>query len=208
MSSIPENPSSDLVRKAILDAAQARLLRFGYHKTTMSEIAEDAGMSAANLYRYFKNKQDIVAECTARCVDERLERLRVVVRDEALSACDKLRRYALELVDDSHELTEADSMMGELVDAVTRERPDLLHSKFAVHYDLIAEILESGNRSGEFSVADVRSASQHIFAAFAIFDVPLFVGLYERREFEERAAGVVDLLINGLGGPDSPKLKN
>lgn len=205
MSSATEHANPDLVRETILDAAQARLLRFGYHKTTMAEIADDTGMSAANLYRYFKNKQDIVAECTARCVDERLERLRVVVRDESLSACEKLRRYAFELVDDSHELTEADSMMGELVDAVTRDRPDLLHSKFAVHYDLIGEILESGNASGEFRVANVRSTSQYIFAAFAIFDVPLFVGLYERREFEDRAAGVVDLLINGLAHPDSPE---
>ncbi|MGR9092815.1 MAG: TetR/AcrR family transcriptional regulator [Gammaproteobacteria bacterium] len=208
MSSAPEHASSDLVREAILDAAQTRLLRFGYHKTTMSEIADDTGMSAANLYRYFKNKQDIVAECTARCVDERLGRLRALVRDESLDACNKLRHYALELVDDSHELTEADSMMGELVDAVTRDRPDLLHSKFAVHYELIAEILESGNHTGEFSVADVRSTAQHIFAAFTIFDVPLFVGLYDRREFEERAIGVVDLLINGIAGPDALKPRN
>ena len=62
MSTATAHSPSELVREAILDAAQARLLRFGYHKTTMSEIADDAGMSAANLYRYFRNKQDIVAD--------------------------------------------------------------------------------------------------------------------------------------------------
>lgn len=61
------------IREAILTAAQTRLLRFGYHKTTMAEIANEAGMSAANLYRYFKNKQDIVAECADRCIDDRLQ---------------------------------------------------------------------------------------------------------------------------------------
>lgn len=204
MSIEPASSSPELVREAILDAAQARLLRFGYHKTTMSEIADDTGMSAANLYRYFRNKQDLVAECAARCMDERLGRLRAVVRNAAFGACDKLRHYALEIVDDSHELTAADSMMGELVDAVCRDRPDLLHSKFAAHYDLIAEILESGNRSGEFSVADVEATARYIFTTFAFFDVPLFVGLYERREFDERATGVVELLINGLVAGKSP----
>ena len=208
MSTATAHSPSELVREAILDAAQARLLRFGYHKTTMSEIADDAGMSAANLYRYFRNKQDIVAECTTRCIDERLGRLRAVVRNETLSARDKLRRYALELVDDSHELTAADSMMGELVDAVTRAEPDLLHSKFRAHYDLIAEILDAGNQAGEFSVADIHATARYIFTTFAFFDVPLFVGLYERREFAERANGVVDLLINGLMAPRSPQTEN
>ena len=33
-------------RETILDAAQHRLLAYGYHKTTMAEIAEDAGWRA------------------------------------------------------------------------------------------------------------------------------------------------------------------
>ena len=92
MSSATEHATPDLVRENILDAAQARLLRFGYHKTTMAEIADDTGMSAANLYRYFKNKQDIVAECTARCVDERLHRPRAVARDDSRGAFRERRR--------------------------------------------------------------------------------------------------------------------
>ena len=58
------NPKRDsnYTHNIILDAAEARLLHFGYNKTTMAEIAEDAGMSAANLYRYFKNKQEIAVK--------------------------------------------------------------------------------------------------------------------------------------------------
>ena len=50
----------------ILAAAYARFQRFGFGKTTMAEIAGDCGMSAANLYRYFENKEDIGVH-TARC---------------------------------------------------------------------------------------------------------------------------------------------
>ena len=107
----------------ILDAAQARLLEFGYHKTTMAEIAADCGMSAANLYRYFANKEEIAAECATRCMNERLERLRPIVEDASTSAADKLLAYALMLVEDSHALAGSESRIGELVATITHQRP-------------------------------------------------------------------------------------
>ena len=42
----------------ILKAAVNRFSEYGYNKTTMVEIAKDAGMSAANIYRYYKNKEE------------------------------------------------------------------------------------------------------------------------------------------------------
>ena len=186
------------IREVILNVAQIRLLRFGYHKTTMAEIAEAAGMSAANLYRYFENKQDIVAECATRCLDDRLQALRAIVRETDLSPSEKLFNYAAELVADSHALAGDDSMIGELVDTITRERRDLIRSKHEVHYALIREILSAGNASGEFAIDDIDACARNIFSAFALFDVPIFIGLYDRREFDERAKGVVRLLLDGL----------
>ncbi|MGR8921107.1 MAG: TetR/AcrR family transcriptional regulator [Gammaproteobacteria bacterium] len=190
-------PAGD-IRTAILDAAQARFLHFGYHKTTMAEIAEDSGMSAANLYRYFDNKLEIVAQCAARCMDERLERLRVIVAERALPAPDRLARYALELVADSHALAGPDSHIGELVGSITRERPALVHDKEAVHHALIAQILADGVAAGDFAVDDVDAAARHVHAALTLFDVPLFVGLHSRAEFDALATGVVELLLAGL----------
>ncbi len=198
MSSTQVSPDQRDPRELILDAALPRLLHFGYHKTTMAEIADDAGMSAANLYRYFENKQEIVAECTSRCMDERLQRLRAIAEDSRRSAARRLRDYALELVDDSHALAGADSRVGELVDMITRERPALVHAKNDVHCALIARIIADGQKQGEFDVNDVDAAARHLHAALTLFEVPLFVGLYERDEFDRRARGVVDLLIKGL----------
>lgn len=185
-------------RETILDAAQHRLLAYGYHKTTMAEIAEDAGMSAANLYRYFRNKLDIVADCAARCMDERLERLRVIAGDDSVPPSDRLRRYAHEMLDDSHALAGPDSRIGELVDQVTRERPDLIHSRDAIHFDLLRSILDDGVERGEFDIDDSDAAARAIFSALTLFEVPLFVGLYPRDEFERRADLVINLVLTGL----------
>jgi AcrR family transcriptional regulator len=53
-------------RLQILDAAHRRFSAYGFGKTTMAEIADDVGMSAANLYRYFENKLDLGAAAWKR----------------------------------------------------------------------------------------------------------------------------------------------
>lgn len=190
--------TTDQVRESILNVAETRLMRFGFHKTTMAEIADDAGMSAANLYRYFENKNDIIEECASRIVDRRLERLRKVAHDPKTSAGEKLVKYALELVDDGHAVVSEDSMIGELVDTITKQRPALLHTKNAIHYELLADILRSGNDRGEFNVADVEENARHVHAAFTLFDVPIFIGVYDRAEFDRRAIGIAELIVRGL----------
>lgn len=47
-------------RSRILDAAERCFVREGFHRTTMQDVAAEAGMSAGNLYRYFPAKDSIV----------------------------------------------------------------------------------------------------------------------------------------------------
>ena len=101
----PLNPisESEAIRRQILDAAEARFRVYGYRKTTMAEIAEDADMSAANLYRYFEDKQDIAATCAQRCTSQRLELLREVIRKPGLSASERLESFVLTMLRYTHE---------------------------------------------------------------------------------------------------------
>lgn len=54
----------------ILDAAQKRLGRYGYEKTTMSEIAADVHLSKASLYYYFPDKESLWSAVLAREQEE------------------------------------------------------------------------------------------------------------------------------------------
>ena len=55
-----EEPSSER-RRQILDAAERSFSRAGFHRTTMQDVAAEAGMSPGNLYRYFPSKDALVA---------------------------------------------------------------------------------------------------------------------------------------------------
>ena len=47
-------------RPQILDAAEACFTRSGFHRTTMQDVAGEAGMVPGNLYRYFASKDALI----------------------------------------------------------------------------------------------------------------------------------------------------
>jgi AcrR family transcriptional regulator len=49
-------------RGQILEAAQTTFLRFGVAKTTMDDIAKAAGVSRPTIYRYFRDRDTLIAE--------------------------------------------------------------------------------------------------------------------------------------------------
>ena len=48
-------------REHILDAAERRFARAGFHRTTMQDICKEASVSPGALYVYFTNKEDLIA---------------------------------------------------------------------------------------------------------------------------------------------------
>jgi TetR/AcrR family acrAB operon transcriptional repressor len=52
-------PSHDEREAQILRAATAVLIRQGYDRTTMSDIADEAGVSRGTVYLYFKGKEEL-----------------------------------------------------------------------------------------------------------------------------------------------------
>src|SRR5271170_1965319 len=58
-------------RARIVAAAERAFVRYGFHAATMQQVAEEAGMSAGNLYRYFRSKEAIVEEL---CVVDQAQR--------------------------------------------------------------------------------------------------------------------------------------
>jgi AcrR family transcriptional regulator len=57
---VAKTPSSTPDRRAaLLDAAFATFVRFGFRKTSMDDVAREAGISRQALYAYFADKEDL-----------------------------------------------------------------------------------------------------------------------------------------------------
>src|SRR4051812_20026284 len=50
----------EIQQQRILTAAMTCFARSGFHKASMQDICAEAGMSAGNLYRYFRSKEAII----------------------------------------------------------------------------------------------------------------------------------------------------
>jgi AcrR family transcriptional regulator len=63
------------VRERILAAALAAFASRGYAATTMSAIAQEAGVAVANLYRYYANKEELFEAVVPSTLVARFDRL-------------------------------------------------------------------------------------------------------------------------------------
>lgn len=55
-----------VVTERILNVAEKRMLKFGYRKVTMDEIAQDLGMSKNTIYKQFIGKEEIAKSLVKR----------------------------------------------------------------------------------------------------------------------------------------------
>lgn len=66
-----------MARSMIIEATASVFAQKGYHGTTMDDIADASGYSAAAIYKYFRNKEDLFRELWA----EMAERLQAIVEE-------------------------------------------------------------------------------------------------------------------------------
>src|ERR1700728_1433219 len=141
--------SPDDTRFAILEMAKAHLRRFGEDKMTIVDIARGLGMSHANIYRYFKNK----AEILDAIIEEWLDKTENLIHEVALrpgSAAERLETLVLELYRRKRQKLLEDAEVYESFRRVIQRRPKVVASYRKLRLETIVKIIQEGVDSGEF----------------------------------------------------------
>ncbi len=116
-------------RQQILDAACDCVRQAGFHGASMAEIAKAAGLSVGQIYRYFENKEAIIAAIVAQDLAEMREKF-----------------------------AEMESRPGDLVDAMTARLPEAVDKCFdSGRAALTLEVLAEAARNPKVA-AIVRAA--------------------------------------------------
>ncbi|KOR17283.1 TetR/AcrR family transcriptional regulator, partial [Burkholderia cenocepacia] len=84
-------PADHDVRDQIVAAATEHFSRYGYEKTTVSDLAKAIGFSKAYIYKFFESKQAIGEMICANCLREIETDVRAAVAAAELPT-EKLRR--------------------------------------------------------------------------------------------------------------------
>lgn len=136
-------------KQSIIAAARSRFHRYGIQKTTMQEIARDAGLSVGTLYLYFKNKDEILLACTQVFRSEH-ERVAQLILQSDYAADEKLRRYILDRFRAARATREGTDRAAEIARAVMRLDPHRIEVEAKLTMLTIGQILQQGCETGLF----------------------------------------------------------
>ncbi len=97
-------------RQQIVDAASACARRSGFHGASMAEIAQTAGLSVGQIYRYFENKEAIIAAIVARNTAE-MRDIFTEMQDAGEPLLDVILAKCVSAVDDAYDRDRAALML-------------------------------------------------------------------------------------------------
>jgi TetR/AcrR family transcriptional repressor of mexJK operon len=191
-------------RERILSAAFARFAQYGFRRTSMEDIAGEAGVSRAALYLQFRNKQEIFHSLAGQ--------LHAQALTEAAGALAGPQPLAERL----HAAVEAKSLRfveiasgsphgSELLDESSRLCGDVAAQSEERFRELVAGVLRQAARRGEIDLATVALGAAEAADLF----VRTVSGLKGRgvtvETYRRRLAGLVRLFVAGLGAAARPR---
>jgi AcrR family transcriptional regulator len=187
-------------RESILDAADRRFRHYGYRKTTVEEIANEAGLSRGTVYIHFGSKDELAVAWIGRFLGARKERLSEIARLPG-TAEERLRLMLVERVlfafDGAMKLSES------LDDLLYSLRVPLMECREKHHEEeahIVAGVIDEGNVGSAFRANDaLASARLVILATNSLLPYNLSPRqLGRREEIEVKAKGLAEILVRGL----------
>jgi AcrR family transcriptional regulator len=196
----------DSTRGAILEAARRRFVRFGPRKTTMDEVAREAGCSRTTLYSHFRNKEDLYARLLEQDAEAFIQEASGVLATEA-SAGRKIRRiveitrrtYARNHVMRLALAADAEMSLEPAAHAFTRGQEQRI-------VDLLRQVLEEGVEEGPLRSIDTERVAYLMFhlGRFLVERETAGIGDYP---FDEIVALMDEIFARGIAKPRAQRRK-
>ncbi len=188
------------IRSIILDAAEKLIERYGYKKTTMEDIAREAGTGKGTLYLHFRNKEELAfsildretakvhakLEAIARSSDCPVNRVRTMLCVRVMERFDSAQKYAQSL----------DDLLSTLRVELLQRRSQYIEKEARI----IAMAIEDGIKDGSIKCQDAYRTSQLLLTATSSL-LPHNLSPKElggREDILSKTIQIVDLMFLGL----------
>jgi len=188
----------DNTRNKLLSVANKLFSRFGFHKTSMDEIAKIARKAKGSLYYHFASKEELFKEVVSKEIMNLKDHLSVIVNNTGLSASDKIKKYLLrrmEILNDAvnyHETLKADFF--EHFDFIDDLREELDEWE----KESLKKILLQGVETKEFAAIEDMDVLLDVFMmVLRGLEIPFFL----QNKFEKYSPyfeGLMEILIKGV----------
>jgi AcrR family transcriptional regulator len=181
----------------ILTEAERLFRHYGYGKTTIADISQACGMSAANVYRFYPSKSALMEAICGRLISEIEAKLYQIVRQDR-PAPERLTAFILEIHRNTMENLLDHHKVHEMVVVAMEEQWLAIRA----HIDRIAaflgELISDGIARGEFAPQDAQRAGKMVHTALACFCHPAMVAQKLDDEDRVRPEEMAAFLIGAL----------
>ena len=192
----PGRPSVDR-REEILEAAQRLYESIGFEKTTIGDIARDLGMSPANLYRSFPNRQAIDEAIAARML--------TIIEDRAWAEAriarpvrEGLPALSRAVLEETQTRMFSQQRIHHLCAVAAREQWPVVQAYLEGLRGALRHVVMEGQRSGELARSDPEERADTVCAALTRIWHPQMVEVYAKEDLGRTSDRICALLIQGM----------
>jgi len=191
--------TADETRERILAVAEEHFRRVGYAKTAIADLANELGMSSANVYRFFPSKSAICQEIAGRMLDQIHALLRDIGEDRSLSAEDRLTRMTMTLHRFNKSQFIDERRLYDMVEAAMTESWPVIQEHLNTLVALFADVIREGMAAGEFIVRDpVEAATCFKQCHVSVFHPTLIAHCAFDQDLDEQTARLTRFAIRAL----------
>jgi len=194
-------PEKD-VKRQIIESATKYFSKYGFHKTTMDEIAKNIHKAKGVLYYYFRNKEELFNEV----LRQELDKLKAVLLNIVQSNNNSLtiltdymltRFKLLNMAVNYHETLKADFF--EKYHFVKNVRDDF--ERF--EQIQLTAIIEKGNEEGYLNVKDIGPTVDVAMMIIKSIEIPLFLQ-DKYKDYENTLQDLINMITQGLKIQEKP----
>jgi TetR/AcrR family transcriptional regulator, fatty acid metabolism regulator protein len=183
----------------ILEAACKVFAKLGFHQSTISLIAKEAGVADGTIYLYFKNKDDILVQFIEYKTKLVFDRFRDAV-EEAETAVEKLRNlirtHLGEFQKDPNMAIVYQAQNRHMQHELARESVKAMSKRYR---DIIAEIIEQGQEEGTIRRNLYIGLVKRLINGAVEEVINSWLHTGRGYDLESMADPLVDLFIHGIG---------
>jgi len=189
-------------RDKILDASYQLCTTYGFWSLKVEDILNNAGISRATFYKYFRNTNDVVDTLFEQELEKITEHIENAVAEET-GPFEKLRAFLLAEITGMRKLFV--SVRFEELDVLPPIPRMRIHRQFEVYAGIVKNILTEGVDDGSLEIQDMDIAIRGVLSFSRDIGA---LSMIERKSIEEihrEIQMMLDLLFNGIL-PRHPKL--
>lgn len=185
------------IRTRILDAARDRIHHYGFKKTTIDEVAADAGVGKGTVYLYFESKEDIALAIMDHFKEAAVERMRTIGDDVSRSIEDRLSEMLSFQIMAAHETCRQNPGAIDLIMSMKPHSQLRLRPFFEQEVRIMADVIENGVRRGELDVPNPVQAAWSLKYMVSAFWPP-YPCVADTGKIEAEIAAIVRLAVRGM----------